>query len=128
MLSLSKRDIVKDPTFVFVLHPALEVVALADGRFQLRGLNDNLTFEDSSGVIALLFARCDGMTHAGEILVHLYDDRQQELFVRVVSLLYQRGMLVKATEAFQGDPFLRQVDLLARQVAGYFDGDAQGYY
>jgi bacteriocin biosynthesis cyclodehydratase domain-containing protein len=128
MLLFSKRDIVKDPTFVFVLHPALEVVALADGRFQLRGLNDNLTFEDSSGVIALLFARCDGMTHAGEILVHLYDDRQQEQFVRLISLLYQKGMLVKATEAFQGDPFLRQVDLLGRQVSGYFDSGAQGHY
>src|SRR5215471_18400060 len=121
MRHFSKADILRDPTFVFVLHPALEVVSLPDCRFQIRGLNDNLTFDDATGVSDFLLSRCDGITHAGEILVHLHDGELQDEFARLISKLYAKGMLVKASEAFQGDPFLRQIDLLRRQVSGNVD-------
>ena len=58
---ITRERALRDKSLVLVLHPALEIISIDDQRFQIRGFNDNMTFDDDAGDCRSLFDRMDGM-------------------------------------------------------------------
>src|SRR5436305_6649274 len=112
---ITRERALRDKSLVLVLHPALEIISIDDQRFQIRGFNDNMTFDDDAGDCRSLFDRMDGMTHVAEILADIPDQDQYDSVLTLISNLYQRGVLLEASGVVRTDPFLMQLDLLRRQ-------------